>query len=56
MSEGDAAAIKTEIVNLMVSVPPSLQVQLGEAIGQIAQYDFYEQWDTLVDVRASNLR
>lgn len=39
----------------MVSVPPSLQAQLGEAISLIADSDFWERWDTLVDVRATAL-
>lgn len=39
----------------MITVPPSLQVQLGEAISIIADSDFYVKWDTLVDVRYPNL-
>lgn len=35
----------------MISVPPALQSQLGETVGIIADSDFWEQWDTLVDVR-----
>ncbi|KAF8468906.1 Cse1-domain-containing protein [Kalaharituber pfeilii] len=45
----DVIAIKREIVGLMISVPYSLQVQLGEAISIIADSDFYQRWDTLVD-------
>lgn len=33
----------------MISVPPSMQTQLGEAISVIADSDFWERWDTLVD-------
>lgn len=44
------AAIKDELIGLMISVPPSIQAQLGEAIGVIADSDFWERWDTLVDV------
>ena len=44
------AAIKHELIGLMISVPPSIQSQLGEAIGVIADSDFWERWDTLVDV------
>lgn len=44
------AAIKQELIGLMISVPPSIQSQLGEAIGVIADSDFWERWDTLVDV------
>jgi exportin-2 (importin alpha re-exporter) len=39
----------------MVSVPPSLQAQLGEAISAIADSDFWERWDTLVDDLISRL-
>lgn len=34
----------------MISVPPNIQAQLGEAISIIADSDFFERWDTLVDV------
>ena len=34
----------------MVSMPPGIQAQLGDAISVIADSDFYERWDTLVDV------
>lgn len=34
----------------MVSVPNSIQAQLGEAISIIAESDFWDRWDTLVDV------
>jgi exportin-2 (importin alpha re-exporter) len=34
----------------MISVPPSLQSQLGEAISVIADSDFWTRWDTLIDV------
>lgn len=36
----------------MISVPPAIQAQLGEAISIIADSDFYQRWETLVDVRA----
>ncbi|KAF2471251.1 Cse1-domain-containing protein [Lindgomyces ingoldianus] len=45
----EVAAIKSELIGLMVSVPPNLQSQLGEAISAIADSDFWERWDTLVD-------
>lgn len=32
----------------MVSVPPNLQAQLGEAISAIAESDFMDRWQTLV--------
>jgi exportin-2 (importin alpha re-exporter) len=34
----------------MISVEPNLQSQLGEAISLIADSDFWQRWDTLVDV------
>jgi len=46
------ATIKNELVGLMISVPPSIQAQLGEAISVIADSDFWERWATLVDVRS----
>lgn len=32
----------------MISCPPSIQTQLGEAISLIADSDFWQRWDTLV--------
>lgn len=37
----------------MISVPSGIQTQLGEAVSAIADSDFWERWDTLVDVRGS---
>lgn len=34
----------------MISVPSGIQPQLGEAVSAIADSDFWERWDTLVDV------
>jgi exportin-2 (importin alpha re-exporter) len=34
----------------MISVPPSIQSQLGETISLIADSDFWTRWDTLIDV------
>ena len=42
--------IKQELIGLMISTQPNIQAQLGEAISLIADSDFYERWDTLVDV------
>ena len=39
----------------MVSVPSSIQTQLGEAISVIADSDFWERWDSLVDDLVSRL-
>ncbi len=37
----------------MTQVPSNIQNQLGEAVSVIADSDFWERWDTLVDVRPS---
>lgn len=39
----------------MIAVPPTIQTQLGEAISLIADSDFWERWDTLVDDLVSRL-
>lgn len=35
----------------MIASPPNIQTQLGEAISIIADSDFWERWDTLIQVR-----
>lgn len=45
--------IKKELIGLMISVPASIQSQLGETISVIADSDFWTRWDTLVDVSGS---
>jgi exportin-2 (importin alpha re-exporter) len=47
--------IKSELIGLMTTVPPTVQTQLGEAISIIADSDFWERWDTLVDDLVSRL-
>ena len=49
LPQQEVATIKSELIGLMVKVPPSIQAQLGDAISVIADSDFYQQWDTLVD-------
>ncbi|KAF2119186.1 CAS/CSE protein [Lophiotrema nucula] len=49
LPQDEVTAIKRELIGLMVSVPPNIQSQLGEAISAIADSDFWERWDTLVD-------
>jgi exportin-2 (importin alpha re-exporter) len=51
----EVLTIKSEIIGLMTTVPPTVQTQLGEAISIIADSDFYERWDTLVDDLVSRL-
>lgn len=55
LPENEVTAIKAELIGLMVSVPANLQAQLGEAISVIADSDFWERWDTLVDDLVSRL-
>ncbi len=50
LPEEEVATIKQELISLMISVPPNLQAQLGEAISLIADSDFWDRWETLVDV------
>ena len=50
LPEDEVMTIKQELIGLMTSVPPNIQSQLGEAIGCIADSDFWERWSTLVDV------
>jgi exportin-2 (importin alpha re-exporter) len=50
LPENEVLAIKRELIGLMISVPQGIQSQLGEAISVIADSDFWERWDTLVDV------
>jgi exportin-2 (importin alpha re-exporter) len=49
LPQNEVLAIKSELIGLMTAVQPSIQIQLGEAISLIAESDFYERWDTLVD-------
>ena len=46
----EVGTIKQELIRLMISVEPNLQSQLGEAISLIADSDFWQRWNTLVDV------
>ncbi|KAF2154591.1 Cse1-domain-containing protein [Myriangium duriaei CBS 260.36] len=55
LPQDEVVAIKKELIGLMVAVPPSLQTQLGAAISVIADSDFWERWDTLVDDLVSRL-
>lgn len=50
LPENEVVTIKQELIGLMISVPPNIQSQLGEAISLIADSDFWDRWDTLVDV------
>ncbi|KAI9661949.1 MAG: importin-alpha export receptor [Bathelium mastoideum] len=47
--------IKQQLIGLMITVPASIQAQLGDAVSVIADSDFWERWDTLVDDLVSRL-
>lgn len=51
----EVATIKQELVGLMISSPPNIQTQLGEAISIIADSDFWERWNTLIQDLVSRL-
>ena len=55
LPQSEVAAIRQELIGLMISVPSNIQYQLGDAIGVIADSDFWEKWDTLVDDLVSRL-
>jgi exportin-2 (importin alpha re-exporter) len=55
LPETEVVTIKSELIGLMTTVPPNVQTQLGEAISIIADSDFWERWDTLVDDLVSRL-
>lgn len=50
LPQNEVVTIKSQLIGLMTSVPPSIQSQLGESISIIADSDFWVRWDTLVDV------
>ncbi|KAJ1940532.1 importin-alpha export receptor, partial [Kickxella alabastrina] len=53
--EEDRRVVKSEIVNLMITVPKRLQLQIGEAVSIIAESDFPEQWPELILTLVSKL-
>ncbi|EMC96592.1 hypothetical protein BAUCODRAFT_33956 [Baudoinia panamericana UAMH 10762] len=55
LPQNEVATIKSELIGLMVKVPSSIQAQLGDAISVIADSDFWQRWDTLVDDLISRL-
>ncbi|OQE21646.1 hypothetical protein PENSTE_c011G09365 [Penicillium steckii] len=55
LPEAEVATIKRELITLMISMPAGIQTQLGEAVSVIADSDFWERWDTLVDDLVSKL-
>lgn len=55
ISDEVAELIKREIINLMLKSTTIIQVQLGEVIGYIANFDFPDRWDTLLPDLISKL-
>ncbi|KAL9593297.1 MAG: hypothetical protein Q9179_005966 [Wetmoreana sp. 5 TL-2023] len=51
----EVISIKRELIGLMINVPSNIQYQLGDAVGVIADSDFWRRWDTLVDDLVSRL-
>ncbi|KKK25752.1 hypothetical protein P175DRAFT_0331301 [Aspergillus ochraceoroseus IBT 24754] len=56
LQQSEVTTIKQELISLMISVPPGIQTQLGEAVSVIADSDFWERWDTLVKDLVSRLQ
>lgn len=55
LSPNSVELIKKEIVPLMITLPNNLQIQIGEAISEIADSDFPQRWPTLLNDLASRL-
>lgn len=51
ISENDRKLIKTNIVELMLKSPDSIQRQLSEAISIVGREDFPDKWNDLLGVR-----
>ena len=51
ISDVDRELIKTNIVQLMLNSPSSIQKQLSDAISIIGREDFPEKWKNLLGVR-----
>ncbi|KAJ6438573.1 chromosome segregation protein Cse1 [Purpureocillium lavendulum] len=47
LPQDEVGTIKERLIGLMISSPPTVQSQLGEAISIIADSDFWRRWDTL---------
>jgi exportin-2 (importin alpha re-exporter) len=55
LPQNEVETIKQELIGLMIAAPPNIQAQLGETISVIAESDFWEGWQTLVDVSFSSI-
>lgn len=52
LSTDTAESLKSTIVSTMISLSasPNLQVQIGEAIAVMAEADFPDKWEGLIEV------
>lgn len=48
IDDGDRAAVKELIVDVMLAAPANVQKQLSEAVGVIGKYDFPKEWPSLL--------
>ncbi|GAA5865792.1 hypothetical protein JCM8547_002779 [Rhodosporidiobolus lusitaniae] len=57
LTTATAEALKQSVVSIMIALSgePALQVQIGEAIAIMAEADFPDQWDNLVEQLTSQL-
>lgn len=55
MSRDDVQYTKSEILNIMVKLPNNLQVQLGESVSLIAELDFPQRWENLINELVAKL-
>ncbi|GAA5999813.1 hypothetical protein JCM10207_005923 [Rhodosporidiobolus poonsookiae] len=57
LSTATAEALKQSVVSIMIALSdaPALQVQIGEAIAIMAEADFPDQWENLIDQLTSQL-
>ncbi|CAI4210317.1 unnamed protein product [Parascedosporium putredinis] len=47
LPQDEVVTIKQQLIGLMISSPPAIQSQLGEAVAIIADSDFWQRWETL---------
>ena len=50
IAEQDREAVKSAIVEIMMHVPSTLQLQISEAVTIIANNDFPQRWPNLIPV------
>ncbi|KAI8977279.1 Cse1-domain-containing protein [Mycotypha africana] len=55
ITQQDRAEIKNQIVQLMITVPEKLQLQISDALSLIADADFPANWETLLPELISKL-